>query len=74
MFSSLEEKLTGSLHPSIHQQPHRLLSKQSQKKYHAFVDSTKISNSVPIRGKRRGYHYLAQHRKGKKRNNQTYDE
>jgi len=44
MFSCLEEKLTGSLHPSVHQQ---LLRKNSQKKGQAFVDSTKISNSVP---------------------------
>jgi len=75
MFSCLEEKLTGSLHSSIHQQPHRLLRKQSQKKDHAFVDSTKISNSVP--SEERGGDittYLAEHREGKKRNTQTYDE
>jgi hypothetical protein len=27
-----------------------------------------------IRGKRRGYHYLAEHREEKRRNNQTYEE
>jgi hypothetical protein len=75
MFSCLGKKLTGSLRPSIHQQSHRLLRKQSQKKDHAFVDSTKISNSVPSEERGGGITaYLAEHREGKKRNNQTYDE